>query len=128
MFTLKKLKRFYEAVMISKDFNLLKDLNQTHMIQVLKNNEKNAVKISAYKIIDFDDVNYDNKTKHNLKWLYIPCWVRNEYLNLCCNVNRVLFLWFYSFEVLKNEGDLRFLIVKDKRKRRVIWRKSTFII
>ena len=73
MFTLKKLKRFYEAVMISKDFNLLKDLNQTHMIQVLKNNEKNAVKISAYKIIDFDDVNYDNKTKHNLKWLYIPC-------------------------------------------------------
>ena len=39
--------------------------------------KKNAAKISTCKIIDFDDVTYDNNTKHDLKWLYIPCWVRN---------------------------------------------------
>ena len=60
-----------------KNCNLLKVLHQIHMVQVLKNNEKNAAKISTCKIIDFDDVTYDNNTKHNLKWLYIPCWVRN---------------------------------------------------
>ena len=38
-----------------KNCNLLKVLHQIHMVQVLKNNEKNAAKISTCKIIDFDD-------------------------------------------------------------------------
>ena len=57
----------------SRNCNLLKDLHQIHMVQVLKKNLKNAAKISTCKIIDFDDVTYDNKTKHNLKRLSIPC-------------------------------------------------------
>ena len=36
------------------------------MVQVLKNNEKNAAKISTCKIIDCDDVTYDNNK--NIIW------------------------------------------------------------
>ena len=60
----------------------------------------------------------NKKINENIAYGY--CWVRNEYLVLCCNVNRVLFLWFYSFEVFHNKGVYVFRgreIVKDRRER-----------
>ena len=34
--------------------------------------QNRAARISKYKMINFDDVTNENRTKHNSKWPYIP--------------------------------------------------------
>ena len=66
-----------------------------------------GLRAKTYTYLMDDDIK-KQKAKETKKFV-IKCWVRNECLTLCCNVDGVLFLCFDSFEVLNKEGWFAFL-------------------